>query len=359
MSFLPSRIVIVRPDPETEAIGETAAKLNIPVVKVGQFSAPYAVADYVPTTGDLWVECSPAPATCPACSGRGEDAAGYQSGHCPICGGSGVLDGKGQVMYAGGAWIDHHNPGDVTPGTPAFAASSIGQFIALLGRACDAGKVSAEVLAGLPGLEFIDDPYSYSMSASGLGWHGGPYRWMLAVNPADGMPGKVCFRVADRFVRVGESDHDPVGFAHGRLSTSEVDAVAHLAATARPPVPVDALREAMGILVKLPRIQGFGLDILDARNCPELCPATMIRGADNRSAPQPGTGGRLGSAAFVAAMVTEFPILNWGSQPLSDKGRNIAVIGASNSDGSRRLLESLGAVGIYPFGGTFGGYIPQ
>ena len=211
------RFILGGADDEMTAISSLirvaiAAGLKAEIVEAAP--GPRSEAQYAstvePQAGDVWIECAPLPATCPPCAGRGEDAAGYQSGHCPYCGGHGALAGRELLDALGIQRIDHHQPGDPGYGVQGFAGSSLGQTLRLL---LERG-VSPHAL----GMWDLDDP---TINTFPLGWSdcGGPYGIGFGVNIPEGapygVPGFHWFKVPPKWEATGLADHDPVGFAAG------------------------------------------------------------------------------------------------------------------------------------------------
>jgi hypothetical protein len=355
------RFILGGADDEMTAISSLirvaiAAGLKAEIVEAAP--GPRSEAQYAstvePQAGDVWIECAPLPATCPPCAGRGEDAAGYQSGHCPYCGGHGALAGRELLDALGIQRIDHHQPGDPGYGVEGFAGSSLGQLLRLL---LERG-VSPQAL----GLHLVDDPTTYSFPE---GWcdAGGPYGygWGVWRDGSDrfNIHDFLWFRVPPQWEATGLADHDPVGFAgghHGRWSRKAAREflIARAVAGGRGFSEAD-VAEALRLIEAAPTLPGFPA-VYDLRTIPELLPATS--GADRK--PIPGTGGRLGDAAFVAVLcLPGKAALNWGAQGMRPAGRHIGLIGDTAALPVTDVLASIpGIQGVYGAPGkACGGYV--
>lgn len=329
--FRPTRFVVGGADDEMDLIRlligrAIAAGLQAEVIEAAP--GPRSEAQYAspldPRNGDVWIECAPAD------GGRDE------------------IDGWG-----GGLRIDHHQPGDSGYGVAGFEGSSLGQLLRLLleGGACP-HKL---------GMWDVDDPTVFQFPA---GWSdgGGAYGigWGAHIlkGAAYGCPGFHWFAVPPEWEAIGWADHDPVGFSRGgcpRFHPSAARAwLIARAVKAGRGVTEEQVGEALAMIEAAPTLPGYPL-VYDLRGIPDLCPATL--GADRQ--PVPGTGGRLGSAAFVAVLALPGrAALNWGAQGIRPAGRHLGLIGATGPD-FREILASAGGVEIFGAPGkACGGYVP-
>jgi len=334
--------------------GAIAAGLEAEIVEAAP--GPRSEAQYAstvkPQAGDVWIECVPAmQAACAQCNGHGE----WMGNHCPECGGEGWFTGCRLLDFMKAARIDHHQPGDPGYGVEGFAGSSLGQLLRLL---LERG-VSPQAL----GLHLVDDPTTYSFPE---GWcdAGGVYGygwgvWRDGCSDRSDIHDFLWFRVPPKWEATGLADHDPVGFAaghYGRWSRKAAREFLIAAAIQRSGVNLTAadVAEALRLIEAAPTLPGFPA-VYDLRTIPELLPATS--GADRK--PIPGTGGRLGDAAFVAVLcLPGKAALNWGAQGMRAPGRHIGLIGSTGPD-FRDILASVGAEGIFGAPGkACGGYVP-
>ena len=220
-----------------------------------------------------------------------------------------AVGGRAAIEAAGGTRIDHHIPGDPGYGRPveeAFAASSLGQLVRLLlERGVTVGEVSPEWIA------------------------------------------------------TGAADHDPVAFAGGRIpgwtaTQARAWLIARAVAGGRGVTDAQVV-EALAMIEAAPTVPGHPL-VYDLRGIPELCPATM--GADRQ--PVPGTGGRLGSAAFVAVLALPGrAALNWGAQGIRPAGRHLGLIGDTAALPVAAVLAAVPGI-VDPYGApgkACGGYV--
>lgn len=325
--FRPTRFVVGGADDEMGLIrllilAAIDAGLMAEMVEVEAAPSPRSEAQYAsalaPCRGDVWIECAPAD------GGRDE------------------IDGYGGAALR----IDHHQPGDAGYGRPAeesFAASSLGQLIALL-----LGSGVSPATLGLVPLDigpFGADP----------GWQSFPQEWGASWGWIEN---GVAWACPPEWVAVGAADHDPASFASGRVpgwtaAAARAWLIARSVAGGRG-VTEGQVVEALAMIEAAPTLPGFPA-VYDLRGIPELCPA--IRGADG--APVPGTGGRLGSAAFVAVLALPGrAALNWGAQGIRPAGRHLGLIGATGPD-FRDVLTAAKAVEAFGAPGkACGGYVP-
>lgn len=233
-----------------------------------------------------------------------------EAAYCPECGGAGWYTGRRLLDRVGATRIDHHQPGDLGYGRPveeAFAASSLGQLVRLLvERGVTVGEASPEWIA------------------------------------------------------TGAADHDPVAFAGGRIpgwtaTQARAWLIARAVAGGRGVTDAQVV-EALAMIEAAPTLPGFQA-VYDLRGIPELCPATM--GADRQ--PVPGTGGRLGSAAFVAVLALPGrAALNWGAQGIRPAGRHLGLIGDTAALPVAAILAAVPGI-VDPYGApgkACGGYAP-
>jgi hypothetical protein len=250
--------------------------------------------------------------------------------------------------------IDHHQPGDPGYGVQGFAGSSLGQTLRLL---LERG-VSPHAL----GMWDLDDP---TINTFPLGWSdcGGPYGFGFGVSIPEGAPygapGFHWFKVPPQWEATGLADHDPVGFAGGHYGWWSREAareflIARAVAAGRGFTAAD-VAEALTLIEAAPTLPGFP-QVYDLRGIPELTPATL--GADRK--PVPGTGGRLGDAAFHAVIcLPGKAALNWGAQGMRPAGRHIGLIGDTAALPVTDVLASIpGIQGVYGAPGkACGGYV--
>ena len=320
---LPYRIVVGGDDDEMALIIRIATAVGIPVVRAhpsdvrgaDQYASPVA-----PEAGDVWIECAPAPRA-----------------------------------FGPYTRIDHHQPGDPGYGVTGFEGSSLGQFLRLL---LEAGAHPHTL-----GMWDLDDPTVYGFDP---GWAdcGGPYGYGFGMwikeGEAYGVPGFHWFKVPPQWEATGLADHDPVGFAAGHYGRWDRTAareflIARAASGGRGFTAAD-VAEALRLIEAAPTVPGFP-QVYDLRTVPELTPPVVRAGQ-----PVPGTGGRLGSAAFVAALcLPGKAVLNWGAQgDVPGKGRHLGLIGNTAGFDPLAVLAAVeGIVGIYGAPRkACGGYLP-
>ena len=355
--FRPTRFVVGGADDEMDLIRRLLGRaiadgLQAEIVEAA--AGPRSEAQYAselnPCNGDVWIECAPAmQAACATCNGHGE----VDGNHCPACGGEGWFAGRRLLDFMRATRIDHHQPGDSGYKVAGFEGSSLGQVLRLL---LEAGAHPHTL-----GLWDLDDP---TIMGFPVAWSdcGGVYGFGWGVHISEGeaygCPGFHWFRLPPEWEAIGWADHDPVGFLRGGCtrfppSVARAWLIARAVKAGRGVTEADVV-EALAMIEAAPTLPGFPA-AYDLRGIPELCPATM--GADRQ--PVPGTGGRLGSAAFVAVLAMPGKAaLNWGAQGIRPQGRHLGLIGDTSGLDGPAILTSVGAVGVYgATGKACGGYV--